>query len=56
MRNEIMYLRWTRNICIFFLIASIIIGAIGWYKYKEERIIKEGLERLLGNMFEPLSD
>jgi len=56
MKNALMYMRWTRNICIFFLIASIIIGAIGWYKYREEHIIKEDLERLLGNMYEPLSD
>jgi len=52
MRNETMYLKWQRNVCIVLLITTIIACLIGWHRYREERIVKDGLEELLGNMFE----
>lgn len=54
MKNELMYMRWQRNIYVLLLIGAIIFCLIGWHRYKEERRVKEGLEQLLGNMYEPL--
>jgi len=47
-------MRWQRNIYVLLLIGAIIFCLIGWHRYKEERRGKEGLEQLLGNMYEPL--
>jgi len=54
MKNEIMYVRWQRNTAVVLLILTIIFCLMGWHKYKETKIVKEGLENLLGNMYETI--
>lgn len=52
MRNNEMYLRWQRNVCIFLLITTIIVCLMGWHKYREERIRRYGLEMWIAHYFQ----
>ena len=57
-RKQVVWERAERSrvvvVLIVVLVFSFIWGIIGWQKYREMRQVKEGLEQLLGNMYEEI--
>ncbi len=54
MRNEIMYLRWERNFAIAVAVLLFVLAVHQCRRANEERIVKEELITVLGNMYEPV--